>query len=247
MKFLTYSILILNFLSFNLKAEEIFNPTQKEALGKIIDDHLMKNPEILVASLKLFEDTRVKEQEEKTKAYIRTNQAKIIGSPDDFVAGNPNAKATLVVFMDPFCIHCRAFHKTLEEALDLKQSGFKDFKIVFKDIPIFGESSDLAVRAMHAAKEQGKYIPFQKAMFDEDEPLSLETVLKIAASQGMDISKFSQDLDSEKTKSFVLATRQLAGDLGINGTPTSIIGENLVAGEIDLDSLKELIAQASKA
>ena len=194
-----------------------------------------------------YEETKNKEQMEKAKTYIQGHQDKIFNNSNDYVYGNIKGQVPMVVFMDPFCMHCRAFHKILDEASKPSQPDFSNLRIVIKLIPIFGDSSDIAVRGILAAKEQGKYIEFQNEMFDQEEPLTADDVIKIATKMKIDVARFSQDLNSDKIKTIVADNRRLAEDLGINGTPTTILNNTLIPGEIDLDTLKNLVSQSLKS
>ncbi|MGI4851204.1 MAG: DsbA family protein [Janthinobacterium lividum] len=244
MKLIKYLIIILNFSIISLNAQDVFSVVQKDAINKAIDERIMQNPEILVASLKNFEETKNKEQLEKAKAYIQGHQDQIMNSPHDYAYGDLKGKVSMVIFMDPFCMHCRSFHKTLDDALKSSKTDLRDLRIVIKLISIFGDSSDVAVNTILAAKEQGKYVEFQGAMFEQDDSLTVNDVVKIAAKMKLDVARFTKDLNSDKVKSIVADNRRLAEDLGIKGTPTSIINDMLIPGEIDIDTLKNLISQS---
>lgn len=244
MKFIYLSVMIV-LLSIPVNAdEEVFTSQQKEALGKVIDDHLMKNPEVLASALEHLQQKQMKEQMEKSKALIQKNAAQLFNNPDDYVAGDINSPVAMVVFLDPYCGHCRKFHSVITQALDTStSSGIKELKIIFKDLPIFGDSSDLAVRAMLAAKSQGKYIDFQKEIFKQEKPVTKEEITKVAASLGLDKSRLLTDMESDRIKRMVASHRQLAETLGVGGTPTSIIGDLMIPGEISLENLKELVSK----
>ncbi len=58
--------------------------------------------------------------------------------------------------------------------------------------------------------------------------------------------RFSQDLGSDKIKGMIAENRRLAEDLGINGTPTTIIANTLIPGEIEIETLKSFTSQPAK-
>ena len=244
-------LIIFAFLSISSQAQDVFDPSQKEALNKAIDERIMKNPEILLASLKNLEETKNKEQMERAKAYIVKHDKKIMKNDNDYIYGNPEGKVSMVVFMDPFCMHCRSFHKTLDDVLKTAKPDAKsllnNLRIVIKLIPIFGASSEVGVRGILAAKKQSKYLEFQNSMFDQDGELTAEDAIKVATSLKLDVVQFKKDLNSDDTKKIVDDNLSLAKDLGINGTPTTIINNMLIPGEIEPDTLKGLMAQSSKS
>ena len=57
----------------------------------------------------------------------------------------------------------------------------------------------------------------------------------------MNLKIFKQDLDSEDIKNKIKMNIKLAQSLKIRGTPTFIIGNNILPGAYDYTKLKEII------
>jgi protein-disulfide isomerase len=245
MKF-AYFFIISFFLAVSVQAgEEAFTPTQKEALNKIIDEHLMKNPEILVTALDQLQQKQIKQQREKARILIQQNKDALFSNTNDYVESAASASIPMVVFMDPYCGHCKKFHEIIKQALDPSNKGYiKDLKIIYKDLPLFGEDSDRAVKAMHAAKLQGQYPAFQQELFKKEKPASKEEIIEIASQLKLDTTRFLKDMESDQIKALISSNRQLAEKLGIRGTPSFIIGDFLTIGGASLSDLKELIEKA---
>ena len=126
--------------------------------------------------------------------------------------------------MDPYCGYCKKFHGEIDTLLRTN----KDVKITFVDIPIMGPESITAVKAMLAAKMQGKYDQLQKAIFSSDKHLTKKQILKIADSLGIDKKQLEKDMKSKDIQAQVDHNSDLAKILGINGTPTLIVGKSKV-------------------
>ncbi len=223
-----------------------FTPAQLGEIETIIADFLAKNPNIIMDSFKTAMAQQQKEAVVKIEKAVAENKDKIFKNKEDPIGGNVKGSQSLVVFMDPYCGYCKKFHKELTTLLNMN----KDVKIIFKDIPIMGESSILAIQALLAAKEQGKYDQLQNAVFVSDKPLTKKQLSKIAASLGMDKKKFYTDMKSKAVQTQIDQTLELAKALGINGTPTLIVRESKVlpgfVSAEDLDKqLKESVASGA--
>jgi protein-disulfide isomerase len=146
----------------------------------------------------------------------------------------------LVVFLDPNCGHCKKLHGELVTLLDKN----RDVKITFKDFPIMGGAAILAVKAMLAAKEQGKYEELQKVVFESEKPLTKKQLLKAAASIGLDAKKLEADMKKKGIQAQIDSTVALAKVIGINGTPALIIGETkVVPGYVGAEELNKMLSE----
>jgi protein-disulfide isomerase len=173
---------------------------------------------------------------------VLENKDKIYKNAAAPIAGNAQGTQTLVVFMDPYCGFCKKFHAELDTLLNTN----KDVKVIFKDIPIMGSSSVVAIKAMLAAKEQGKYDQLQKAVFSSEKPLTKKQLVKIAGSLGIDTKKLEADMKNKATQAHIDQDLELAKALGINGTPTLIIGERkVVPGYVEAEELNKMLRDGS--
>jgi protein-disulfide isomerase len=199
-------------------------PAQVAEIEKVVASYLKKNPEIIMSS---FQEGMEKQQQEsvaKIEKAVAENKNKIFYDPVTPTIGNPQGTQSVVVFADPLCGYCKKFYKEIATLLNLN----KDVKVIFKDIPIMGANSEVAIKAMLAAKQQGKYDEVQKIIYTSDKPLTKKQILKLAGTLGIDTKKLETDMESKAIKDEVDQTLALSKELGINGTPTLIIGETTV-------------------
>ena len=217
-----------------------FTPAQKDEIDKIVGDFLTNKPDLIMAA---FQAGMAKQQQEvviKMEKAVADNKDKIFNDAATPVGGNPKGKESLVVFMDPYCGYCKKFHGELETLL----STNKDVKVIFKDIPIMGEDSTLAIKAMLAAREQGKYEQLQQAVFTSEKHLTKKQLLKLASSLGIDTKKLEADMKSKDIQAHIDQDLELAKTLGINGTPTLIIGETkVVPGYVSAEDLNKMLKE----
>jgi protein-disulfide isomerase len=118
----------------------------------------------------------------------------------------------------------------------------KDVRVVLKEFPILGEGSTFAAKAAIAAKKQGKYLELHKAMLAADGKLDEARVIAIAKTVGLDPDKLRNDMQAAEIDEPIKLSHDLAGKLGINGTPTFVIGQELIPGAVGLEELKRQIA-----
>jgi protein-disulfide isomerase len=218
-----------------------FTPTQLTELEKVIGDYLTKHPDVIMNSFQAAMTAQQKEATEKMEKAVAANKDKIFKDKNAPVGGNPTGSQTLVVFLDPYCGYCKKFHAELITLLNTN----KDVKVIYKDLPIMGPASVMTIKAMLAAKEQGKYDQLQKAVFESDKHLTKKQLLKLASSLGIDTKKLEADMKKKEIQAEVDQTQALAKEIGINGTPTLIVGETkVIPGFVAADELNKMLKES---
>ncbi len=119
-----------------------------------------------------------------------------------------------------------------------------NIRLVFKELPILGSRSVYAARAALAAKNQGRYLAFHKALMRTSGRLTPKRVLSIARSVGVDTNRLRADMQSPEIDDAIAANRGMARKLGIGGTPTFVIADRTVRGAIPMTSLRKHVAKA---
>jgi protein-disulfide isomerase len=216
-----------------------FTDEQKKALGEIIKDYLVKNPEVMYDIQSALEEKTQKDQDAKFKAFMSTNAKTIYRSPDASVAGDPNGDVTVVEFFDYNCGYCKHGLPQVQRLIN----DDKKLRFVFKELPILSKGSEEAARVALAAKRQGKYWEFHQAMLGSKGEANEASALRVAQSLGLDMTKVKADMAGDSVKKELIEDLQLAKQLGVNGTPHFIVGEKAIPGAPeDLhDQLEELV------
>ncbi|HLI19958.1 MAG TPA: DsbA family protein [Stellaceae bacterium] len=218
-------------------------PQDRAALDRAIHDYLMNHPDVVLDALKAGQQQADANAAEQSRRTIISKRKELIDDPDDLVQGNPKGDVTLVEFFDYRCPYC----KEVEPALDalLKEDG--KLRIVYKEFPILGEASVYATHVALAAEKQGKYAEFHRAMMATKGNIDDATVLSVAASIGLDMTKLKADMTAAATDKLIDKNYALADSLNIQGTPAIIIGDTLIPGATDIDSLRKDIAALRKS
>jgi protein-disulfide isomerase len=220
-----------------------FTDTQRDEIGEIVRDYLMKHPEVLLDVSKALEAKQQEDEEKARLAGVTDNKEEIFRSPADFVAGNPEGDVTMVEFFDYNCIWCK---KSMPEVMELLQDD-KGLRFVLKEFPIFGEDSEYAARAALASRKQDKYWAFHLAMLGHEGKINKRGVDEIAQAQGLDVELMKKDMESDEIKDIILRNQDLAHKLAINGTPGFVIDDEVVPGYLPKEALAAKIQDVRAA
>ena len=204
--------------------------------------YLMAHPDELRAAI---DNMQAKEQaaadaatDQKARAALPQLRSALERDPRDFVA-NPSGKVTVAEFYDYRCPHCI---NIAPKVVGLIRSH-PDVRFVFKEMPIFGATSEHAARAAFAAKQQGKdYVGLYEA-FMADHELDDAAIDKIAASKGVDIAQMNAPAAKAAAAQQLSDISDLFKALGFEGTPGFVVGDEFVRGE-DFDGLNDAIKKA---
>ena len=220
-----------------LLAEE-FSAEQRDEMGQIIRDYLIKNPEVLREAIQALEAKEKAAEAAAATAAIGERAEEIYRSEDDLVAGNPDGSVTMTEFFDYNCGYCK---RAMSDVLALIESD-DDLKVVFKEWPILGEGSRFASRAALASKRQGKYWEFHIALM-EARSVDEKTTLEVAERVGLDVEQLKTDMERPEVAAVIERNMELAQALGVQGTPAFFIDDQVIPGAVGVKSMSKIIAE----
>ena len=215
---------------------------QRQAIEGIIHDYLLNNPDVLIEALRSAEDKVNREADAKATKVLRDRASEVFDNPATPVGGNPKGNVTIVEFFDYRCPYCKQVLPALQTLLQEDH----ELRFVYKEFPVLGPASVTAAHAALAAQRQGKYEAFHTAMMAAKGQITEDTIYKVAGSVGLDVDQLKQDMAAPEIERELKANLALAEALNIRGTPGFIIGKKIVPGALDLDALKDMIAEARK-
>ena len=70
--------------------------------------------------------------------------------------------------------------------------------------------------------------------------------LAVAKEVGFDMPRIEKDMGSDEVKKTIDENMKLADALGVNGTPSYVVGEEVVVGAVGLDALREKIERRAE-
>lgn len=217
----------------------VFSGLERSAIEKIVSDYLVRNPSVIRDAMRALELQEQREEELRIAESLKANRQQLYSDPDSPVAGNAAGDVSVVVFLDYNCGFCRS---TLPHLQIIAESD-PGVRIIFKEFPILGMQSHTAALAALAAKRQGKYLEFHNQLLAAD-AAGEGSIREISRDLGLDFERLQKDMADPELLDQVNRNLQLAASLSINGTPAYIVGDQLIPGALDLESLKRFIAIA---
>ena len=223
-------------------AAEPFSEAQQNQIQDLVRDYILSNPEILIESLRGYEEKQRQSAEKDAHEAIATNREALERDPTSPVAGNPAGSVTVVEFFDYHCGYCKKVLPSMQELIETD----KNVRVVFKEFPILGPDSVVASQAALAVwkMQPDKYLPFHVALMETRGDLGQARVMEIAKKVGIDPDKLKAAMADPAIKATIERNVQLARALQVNGTPAFVIGNQLVPGAIDIDTLRETVKGA---
>lgn len=218
---------------------------QKAEVQAIIKDYLLNNPDVLRDALNEME-RRQKADEAAARTRAVSEAAPLIfNSPRQAVLGNPNGKVTLVEFFDYNCGYCK---KSLDDIAKLVKEN-PDLRLVIKDFPVLGPGSAEAAEVATALRNQfsgEKYWQFHQKLLGMKGQIGKGQAVTVAKELGADLDRLARDMVSKETKDSIQEVMQIADGLQLTGTPTFVLGDDVVVGAVGHDELMTRIENVRK-
>ena len=176
-------------------------------------------------------------QSERMAVAVKENADELFRPTGSPIAGNAKGDVTMIEFFDYNCGYCKKAFGDVAQAIEKD----KQVKLVLKEFPILSKGSEEAARVALAAKMQGKYWEFHRAMLESQGQANEASALKVAEKLGLDMTKLKKDMASPEVKKEIDDTRKLATKMGIQGTPHFIVGDRIIPGAPE--NLAELLGK----
>jgi len=210
-----------------------------QVLNPMIESYLMSDPKLLQRlSAALDETLRIEDQAKAQTAIAQMHDA-IFNDPGQVVLGNPNGDVTLVEFFDYNCGYCRAALPDLATLL----AEDPNLKVILKEFPILSnESIDAARVAVLVGEADVDYWKFHETLFSSRGQVDKSVALEAASALGLSPVSLELQMGEERVAKTIQTSYEIAQALGITGTPTYIIGNEIIPGAIGVDELRQRVA-----
>jgi len=204
-----------------------------KATGEIVRQYILDHPELLPEAVERLQD-------KQTAQAIAANRDQIEAPFAGAVAGNPKGDVTLVEYFDYACGYCRQSVADVDRLI----AADPKLRVVYKELPVLdGAISDRAAQVSLVAAKAGKFVAFHHALYQVPAPLDDAKTDAVAAKLGLDLAGLSSaDIVGE-----INANLATGRSLRMSGTPTFVVGDQLLAGAVGYDALKGAIDKARKA
>ena len=222
-----------------------FSPDQRGEIERIIKDYLLKHPELLQEVMSELEKRQTAADAEKHRGAIKELSATIFNSSRQVTLGNLQGDVTVVEFFDYNCGYCK---RAMTDMLDLLKVDGK-VRFVLKEFPVLGEGSMQAAQVAVAVRMQDKtggkkYLEFHQKLLASRGSIDKARAIAAAKEVGLDVARIEKDLASEEVKATLEESYKIAEALGLNGTPSYVVGSDVVIGAVGLKVLKEKVNTA---
>jgi protein-disulfide isomerase len=218
-----------------------FSTSQRGEVERIVREYLIAHPEVIQEAMAELEKRQSAADAEKHKAAVKQYSQALFTSPRQVVLGNPDGNVTFVEFFDYNCGYCK---RAMDDMLTLLKDDPK-LKVVLKEFPVLGpgsvEAAQVAVAVRMQDKTGKKYLEFHQKLLGSRGQADKARALAVAKDIGLDMGRLDKDLASPEIKATLQESFKLAEALGLNGTPSYVIGDDVVIGAVGLGALKEKV------
>ncbi len=225
--------------AFDLTA---MSDAEREAFGAEVRAYLLENPELILEAVDLLEQRQQEAEAARDDALVAENMEELINDGYSWVGGNPDGDITLVEFMDYRCGYCRRAAPEVAELLE--NDG--NIRLIIKEFPILGEASVMASRFAVATKLEAGDDAYKQvhdaliAFTGEPNEVALR---RLAEGLSLNADAILARMDSDEVTAQLRQTRALAQNLAISGTPTFVLGTEMLRGFLPAEQMEIMVAE----
>lgn len=218
------------------------SPDERASFGAQVRAYLMDNPQVIMEAVSALEAQQAQAQAQADVTLVSDNADAIFDDGFSFVGGNPDGDITLVEFMDYRCGYCKRAFNEVEKLLE--SDG--NIRFIVKEFPILGEQSVLASRYAIATQRtlgDDAYKAIHDSLMTYKGDITINALRRLAQSYGYDSDVIEAGMNDEEVTEQIRKTRELAQQLRISGTPTFVLGDEVVRGYVPYDQMKSIVAE----
>ncbi|MBW6506633.1 MAG: DsbA family protein [Rhodobacteraceae bacterium] len=215
--------------------------SERAAFGAAIRSYLLENPEVLVEAINVLDARQAALAAATDQQLVATYAEALFNDGYSWVGGNPDGDVTIVEFMDYRCSFCRQAHPEVEELI----ASDGNIRFIIKEFPILGPDSDLSSRFAIATLQIAGDAVYKQA---HDRLIALrgsanvETLTRLAQDLGQDPAPILARMNDDAVTAIINANHALAQRMQISGTPTFVIGDEMLRGYLALDGMRRVVA-----
>ncbi|WP_108661157.1 DsbA family protein [Acuticoccus kandeliae] len=236
------SLLVLVTLGFAPAAMADEAPLSRSDVETIVREYLLANPEVLEEAFAALQTKRQEEAAVARTASLELYRDALETSEHGAVLGNPNGDVTLVEFFDYNCGYCRRAMDDLDRLIE----GDPNLRVVLKEFPVLGQSSmeaaAVSIAVLNVAPDA--YAEFHDRLLGGEGQASEDVALQIVSDMKLPRDQITELMRSDKVRDAIQESYEIAQALGLSGTPSYVIGDNVEFGAVGYDALKLRINEA---
>ncbi len=169
---------------------------------------------------------------------------------DGYTLGRADAPVTIDLYEDFQCPACARWGTTVFPSLAAGELASGRAKLVFHDLAFIGPESFVAAGAGQAAARQDRFWDMWATIYanqgaENSGALVKERLVEMARAHGLDMTRFEADMDPSVYGPAVNASIADAARIGVQSTPTLVIGGQLMVGATYAEVAAAIAAAAS--
>lgn len=224
---------------------EDMNAAEREAFRAEVRAYLLDNPEVILEAIDVLEQRQNAAEAMGDLELVQTNYEALVNDGYSFVGGNPDGAITIIEFSDYRCAFCKKAH---EEVLILLAEN-DDIRLVIKEFPILGPDSTLSAQAaISILVNQGDiYEEFNDLLMRHNGPINETTLSSLTTRAGGDADLMLAHISDPLVEQIINANRALGDAMQISGTPTFVIGPEMLRGYMPAAGMQDYVDRAREA
>ncbi len=223
-------------------AGQALSDADREALRAEVRSYLLENPEVIVEAMQVLQDRQDAAAGAEDLALVQTHKEALFNDGMSWVGGNLDGDITIVEFTDYRCGYCRKAFSEIEQLI--KADG--NIRFVVKEFPILGDASiissrfAIAVLQLHGA--DAYKLAHDGLITLRGEP-DAATLTALAQEMGLDGAAILARMNAPEVEAVIAANHALGQALRISGTPTFVVGRQMLRGYLPQEAMEQVVAQ----
>lgn len=205
-----------------------------------IRGYLLEHPEVLMEAIGVLERRQQAEAVANDATMVANNMKALTEDGYSHVGGNPDGDVTIIEFVDYRCGYCRKASPEVHALVE--GDGF--IRIIYKEFPILGEQSTISAQfaiATQLAHGEEAYAKMHDALMTLRANPNEEVLARMADDMGLDSAAILAKMDDPEVARRIDENHALGQRLQISGTPTFVVGDQMVRGYVPLEAMTAIV------
>jgi protein-disulfide isomerase len=222
-------------------AQQDMSEAERAAFRAEVKAYLMDNPEVIMEAIEVLQARQDASEGAEDLALVQTHKDALFSDGASWVGGNPDGDITIVEFTDYRCGYCRKAFTEIEELI--KADG--NIRFVVKEFPILGDASVISARFAIAVLQLHGNDAYKRA---HDGLITLRgepdeaKLTALAGELGLDGAPILARMAAPEVDAVIAANHALGDALRISGTPTFVVGNQMLRGYLPLEAMQDVVA-----
>ncbi len=216
---------------------------EREVFRAEVRAYLLDNPEVILEAIQVLEQRQAQNEAQGDLDLIQANFEDLTRDGFSWVGGNPDGVITIVEFSDYRCAFCKRDHPEVAALL----AANDDVRFVLKEFPILGADSTLASKAaISVLIKQGDdvYETFHDQLMNHNGAVNVKTLSRFIKNAGGDADLMVAHMDDPIVEQIIAKNRALANRMKITGTPSFLIGTEMLRGFAPASAMQSFVDRA---